>query len=79
MIGGGILGALAFFGMYKRLTMPLFSALRFLKYTNKQKYLSAYEKLLYVQRPEESEISTLLKRTQENYFVISGPKSKLRF
>eukprot|EP00826_Nyctotherus_ovalis_P035139 TRINITY_DN2989_c0_g1_i9.p1 TRINITY_DN2989_c0_g1~~TRINITY_DN2989_c0_g1_i9.p1 ORF type:complete len:688 (-),score=235.50 TRINITY_DN2989_c0_g1_i9:76-2139(-) len=54
--------------------MPFFSALRFLKYIKKQKYLSPYEKLLYVQRPEENEISLLLRRSREDFFVISGPK-----
>jgi len=36
--------------------------------------MTPYEKLLYVQRPEENEISILLKRSRENFFVISGPK-----
>eukprot|EP01022_Parablepharisma_sp_SALTPOND_P019855 TRINITY_DN3461_c0_g1_i1.p1 TRINITY_DN3461_c0_g1~~TRINITY_DN3461_c0_g1_i1.p1 ORF type:complete len:791 (-),score=99.29 TRINITY_DN3461_c0_g1_i1:87-2375(-) len=73
-IGSGILGAFALLGLCKRATMPLCSALRFLKYTNKQKYLSAFEKQLYVQRPEENEIASMLKRAREDFFVIAGSK-----
>ncbi len=76
MVGGGIFATFAMISLFKRVSMPYFSALRFLKYTNKQKYLTPYEKQLYVQRPEEGEIASLLKRTREDFFVISGPKSK---
>ena len=36
--------------------------------------MSAFEKLLYVQRPEENEIASMLKRSREDFFVITGPK-----
>ena len=73
-IAVGVAGTLALLGLIRRVTMPLFSALRFLKYIDKHKYLSPLEKAIYVQRAEENEISFDLKRSRENFFVISGPK-----
>ena len=56
--------------------MPFFSALRFMKIIKKPKYLTPYEKLIYVQRIEENEFASLFKRAREDFFVLSGPKSE---
>lgn len=74
-ICGGIFAGLALMGMIRRISMPYFSALRFMKVYKKVKYLTPYEKEIYVQRPEENEISSLIKKTKEDFFVITGPKS----
>jgi len=73
-LGLGVIGTFAIMGLIKKVTMPWFSSFRFLKWTHKQKYLSAFEKALYVQRPEELEISNALKRAREDFFVIAGSK-----
>lgn len=78
MIGGSILGGLALISVIRRLSMPYFSALKFLNTHHKSQYLTQFEKEIYVQRPEENEISSLIKKSNADFYVIRGPKSKSR-
>lgn len=74
LVGGMTLGAFGLLGLCKRASMPYMSAMRFLNSAVKPSYLSAFERRLYVQRPEEKNMLSLLKKSSNSFFAVVGPR-----
>eukprot|EP00826_Nyctotherus_ovalis_P035607 TRINITY_DN3070_c0_g1_i1.p1 TRINITY_DN3070_c0_g1~~TRINITY_DN3070_c0_g1_i1.p1 ORF type:complete len:682 (-),score=189.97 TRINITY_DN3070_c0_g1_i1:131-2176(-) len=68
------LGALGLLGLCRRVSMPYMSAMKFLNSAVKPSYLSAFERRLYVQRPEEKNMLSLLKKSNNSFFAVVGPR-----
>lgn len=54
--------------------MPYLSALKFLNHAVKPNYLTPFERRLYIQRPEEKNIVSLLKKSYSSFFAVIGPR-----